>query len=257
LEGKIVQNASAISTVSEFVKFKIEKIVEVRNKPFVIIPNGFDDEAIEKIKDIKQTRSELTISLVGSLYDWHPYEYFLETIAKFLEAKKYKIKIKFYGTNRAKELNNLICNKFPILKDYVEIIGKMPNDQLLVELAKDNVMLLFNYYSYMGTKIFDYLGIKRKILLCFTDDKVSNQLKEKYYKVKENENYSSNLQADLLAETSAGLSVKNSTHLLQILEELCIEFQATSEIKCCAKNTENYSRRNYVQLLANFLKENL
>jgi spore coat protein CotH len=108
----------------------------------------------------------------------------------------------------------------------------------------------------MGTKIFDYLGIKRKILLCFTDDKVSNQLKEKYYKVKENKNYSTNLQADLLELTKAGLSVRNSTDLLQILDELYNEFQTTSEIKCDAINTENYSRRNYVQVLADFLNEN-
>lgn len=256
LEGKIVSNAFAISTVSEFVKFKIEKIVQSEKKPFVILPNGYDDEAINKVKNIRQTRSELTISLVGSLYEWHPYEHFLECIATFINTKNKTVKIKFYGTNRTSELENLVDCKFPILKDYVEIIGKMPNDKLLVELAKDNVMLLFNYYSYMGTKIFDYLGIKRKILLCFTDDKVSNQLKEKYYKVKENKNYSTNLQADLLELTKAGLSVRNSTDLLQILDELYNEFQTTSEIKCDAINTENYSRRNYVQVLADFLNEN-
>ncbi len=257
LERKIVSNALAISTVSEFVKFKIEKIVRPELMPFVILPNGFDDEAIDKVKNIRQTRSELTISLVGSLYEWHPYEHFLATCAQFLEQKKQNIKFKFYGTNRKSELEYIVQDKFPILKNHIEIIGKMPNDQLLSELAKDNVMLLFNYYSYMGTKIFDYLGIKRKILLCFTDDLVSNQLKEKYYKVKENKNYSSNLQADLLELTKAGLSIRNSTDLLQILNELVNEFQTTSEIKCDAINTENYSRRNYVQVLANFLNENL
>lgn len=255
LETKIVSNASAISTVSEFVKFKIEKIVQSEKKPFVILPNGFDDEVIDKVKNIRQTRSELTISLVGSLYEWHPYEHFLATCSQFLEQKNKNIKFKFYGTNRKSELEHIVQDKFPILKNHIEIIGKMPNDQLLSELAKDNVMLLFNYYSYMGTKIFDYLGIKRKILLCFTDDLVSNQLKEKYYKVKENKNYSSNLQAELLELTKAGLSVRNSTDLLHILDELYNEFQKTNEIKCDAINTENYSRRNYVKVLASFLNE--
>ena len=41
---------------------------------------------------------------------------------------------------------------------------------LLEKLAVNNIFLLFNYYSYMGTKIYDYLGLKRLILLCYDND---------------------------------------------------------------------------------------
>jgi glycosyltransferase involved in cell wall biosynthesis len=256
LEKKIVSKACCISVVSEFVKFKIEQVVQPKQKSFLILPNGYDDEAINKIKDIPQSRSELTISLVGSLYDWHPYEYFLETCAKFIERTKRNIKFKFYGTNRSKELENITNFKFPILKNHVEIIGKMPNDQLLEELVKDNVMLLFNYYSYMGTKIFDYLGINRKILLCFTDDKEAQKLKSAYYKVNENDSFSGSLQADLIQETKSGISVKDASELFTILEELCQEFSLSNEIKCSSTNTDNHSRRNYVEVLADFLNKN-
>ncbi|MBM3185366.1 MAG: hypothetical protein FJZ67_03625 [Bacteroidetes bacterium] len=256
LERKIVSQACCISVVSEFVKFKIEQVVQPKHQSFLILPNGYDDEAINKVKDIPQSRSELTISLVGSLYNWHPYEHFLATCAQFLEQNRQNIKFKFYGTNRKAELEQITQHKFPILKNHVEIIGKMPNDQLLAELAKDNVMLLFNYYSYMGTKIFDYLGINRRILLCFTEDKEAQKLKSAYYKVNENENFSGALQADLIQETKSGISVKDAPELFTILEELCHEFSLSNEIKSLATNTEIHSRKNYVKLLADFLKKN-
>jgi glycosyltransferase involved in cell wall biosynthesis len=256
LERKIVSKACCISVVSEFVKFKIEKVVKKKQQSFLILPNGYDNEAINKVKDIPQSRSELTISFVGSLYDWHPYEHFLETCAKFIELTNQKIKLKFYGTNRSKELEHITQNKFQILKNHVEIIGKMPNDQLLAELAKDNVMLLFNYYSYMGTKIFDYLGINRKILLCFTGDKEAQKLKVKYYKVNENENFSGSLQADLIQDTNSGILVKDASELLAVLEDLCQEYSISNEIKSLAINTENHARRSYVKLIAEYLKKN-
>jgi glycosyltransferase involved in cell wall biosynthesis len=254
LENKIVSKACCISVVSEFVKYKIEQVVQPKEQSFLILPNGYDDDVINKVKDIPQSRSELTISLVGSLYDWHPYEHFLATFANFLEHTKNNIKLKFYGTNRKTELEHITQNKFPILKNHVEIIGKMPNDQLLKELAKDNVMLLFNYYSYMGTKIFDYLGIKRKILLCFTKDKEAQKLKSAYYKVNENKNFSGSLQADLIQETKSGISVKDASELFIILEELCHEFNLYNEIKSSSINTDNHSRKNYVKGLAEYLK---
>jgi glycosyltransferase involved in cell wall biosynthesis len=256
LEKKVVTKACCISVVSEFVKYKIEQVVKLKQQSFLILPNGYDDEVINKVKDIPQSRSELTISLVGSLYDWHPYEHFLATCAKFIEQKNQKIKFKFYGTNRKTELEHITQNKFPILKNHVEIIGKMPNEQLLKELAKDNVMLLFNYYSYMGTKIFDYLGINRKILLCFTEDKEAQKLKSTYYKVNENENFSGSLQADLIQETKSGIIVKDASELFTILEELCHEFSLFNEIKFSSINTDNHSRKNYVKGLANFLNKN-
>jgi glycosyltransferase involved in cell wall biosynthesis len=256
LEQKIVSNATSISTVSEFVHYKIEQVVKSRHKSFIILPNGYDDAVINKVQKIPQSRSELTISFVGSLYEWHPYEHFLKTCAKFLEQNNHKIKFKFYGTNRSKELENLVQHKFPVLINHVEVIGKMPNEQLLEELAKDNVMLLFNYYSYMGTKIFDYIGIKRKILLCFTGDREAQHLKSTYYNVNEQNNFSGSLQADLIGNTKSGVCVKDASELLIILDELYEEFSISNEIKCNSIHIDNHSRRNYVKVLSDFINKN-
>ena len=73
----------------------------------------------------------------------------------------------------------MLVDEFPDLSNFVVIYPKTHNNLLLQELAKNNVVLLFNDYSILGTKIFDYIGIKRTILLCYANDDEANKLKKK------------------------------------------------------------------------------
>lgn len=255
-ENKYVKSASFITTVSKFVEFKIRKIITTNVPSVHIISNGFDDEAINSVKELRQSRKMLTISFVGTLYDWHPYVQFLKVCNDFFEETDERFCIKFYGTNRNNEILNLVNQNFKNLIGYVEIINKIPNKVLLAELAKDNVMLLFNYYSYMGTKIFDYIAINRKIILCFTEDLEALQLKQKYYKIDENSVFSGQLQADLINETNSGIIVKDQIELKQILLDLIQEFKEKSFISCETKNIDNYSRKFNVKRLADIIKKN-
>ncbi|MGI6409696.1 MAG: hypothetical protein ACOX0V_00450 [Bacteroidales bacterium] len=94
-----------------------------------------------------------------------------------------------------------------------------------MELAKSNILLLFNDYSIMGTKIYDYLALNRKIILCFEDDEEANLLKEKHFKFKSIKGLSESLQADLIRKTNSGIVVKDSEHLYEVLNDLCNEFE--------------------------------
>ena len=252
-EKKTVSTASYISTVSKFVHSKIETLIP--NKPFIISPNGFDTLAIDQIKNIKQNDDELCISFVGTIYNWHPVESFLRVANQFVtEHPEAKIRFKFYGTNLTDELNRMVSEQFPNLKAHVMITPKMQNQELLEKLASDHVMLLFNYYSYMGTKIFDYLGIRRKIILCYENDPEAHSLKQKYYHVDESGSESKQLQADLIKQTNSGIIVKDSQHLRQVLQDLYVEFQATGQIACDSHGVEQYSRKIQVERLAEIIK---
>jgi hypothetical protein len=125
----------------------------------------------------------------------------------------------------------MVNEQFPHLKNHVLITPKMQNHELLEKLAADNVMLLFNYYSYMGTKIFDYLGIRRKMIMCYENDAEANLLKQKFYSVDESGSESKQLQADLIHETNSGIIVKDSHHLQEVLQELYIEFEQPTLVK--------------------------
>ena len=252
-EKKTVSTASHIRTVSKFVHSKIDQLVS--DKPYSITPNGYDTMVIDKIKNIEQTKEEFSVSFVGTIYNWHPIESFLREANQFvIEHPNAKIMFKFYGTNLTEILNRIVSEQFPNLKAHVLIMPKMQNQELLEKLASDHVMLLFNYYSYMGTKIFDYLGIRRKMILCYENDPEANSLKQKYYHVDESGSESKQLQADLIKQTNSGIIVKDSQHLRQVLQDLYIEFQATGQIACDSNGVEQYSRKIQVERLAEIIK---
>lgn len=252
IERKIIRTAKEITCVSEFVA---QNIIEFTSKPATILPNGYDPEVVKKVENIEQNTEVLTIAHAGTIYDWNPYKLFLETVAIFLiENPLVKLKIRFYGLNKIREVTECVSN-FPVLGNVVKILPKLPNQILIKELKECNVMLLFNYFSYMGTKIYDYLGVKRNILLCFENGLETDSLKQKYYSIKEPENLSNTLQKDLIAQCNAGYSVKNHTDLPIILEKLNTEFLKHGKIKWRGKMTEQNSRKNQVKRLSLLLKD--
>ena len=253
IEKKNVSSASYIRTVSQFIHFKIDKLIP--NKPFSVAPNGFDASVIDKVKKLPQNTVNMVIAFVGTIYDWHPVKSFLRVADKFVfQDPNAKIIFKFYGTNIPDQLNQMLDDSYPNLKKHIVISPKIQNDVLLEKLAADNVMLLFNDYSIMGTKIFDYLGIRRKMILCYENDPEANLLKQKYYAIDESGSESKQLQADLITETNSGVIVKDSAHLLTVLEELYAEFQATGQIACDSHGVEQYSRKIQVEKLAEVIK---
>lgn len=257
-EKSILKSSFSITTVSDFLQVKISELI--KEKSFLILPNGYDPELVENVKSIKQQNDFLSIAFVGSIYDWHPLRSFLSVMSKFIKSnKEIKIRINFYGINLYGvtfngDLNEIIKSEYPDLSNYIQIHKKISNGQILEELAKQNVMLLFNYYSYMGTKIFDYIGLKRSILFCYTDDIEANKLKSKYYDIDDVDNISSHLQEDLIKATNSGYLIKDSSQLLDKLEELYIEFTQTGIIKCNTINSEMYSRKYQVEKLAAIIK---
>lgn len=252
-ERKIVSKASQIITVSEFLKVTIEDLI--KGSPIHILPNGYDPDVIDQIADIEQSAEIMQIAFVGTIYNWHPIRSFLKVFNQFIsQNENAKIRLNLFGINISAEIENLIQTEFKGLKKFVFITPKIPNDVLLKELAKNNVMLLFNYYSFMGTKIFDYIGIRRKILMCYSNDIDTLKLKDKYYTIEEIENVSHHLQVDLIEETNSGIVAENETKLLPILNELYAEFLAKGKIECNSINVENYSRKIQVKKLADIVK---
>lgn len=253
LEKRYLKNVTFISTVSEYISFNIQELV--KNKPFVIIPNGYNDNILTNNIKAKQNDELLTIALAGTIYNWHPYEIFLNVLSNYLKINpNRKIRINFYGINEEKEIANIV-EQFYNLKDSIKIFPKIPNKQLIRELSKSNVLLLFNDYSIMGTKIYDYLALNRKIILCFEDDKEANLLKEKYFKFKSIKGLSESLQTDLIKKTNSGIIVKDSEHLYNILKDLCNEFEEKSYIENHTIDAENYSRKVQTEKLVNELKQ--
>ncbi len=253
-EKKYVKNSYAITTVLDVFKFKIQK--SFINKKIYIIPNGYDPEAIEKINGIKQQDQILSIAFIGTIEKYHPVRIFLSAVSDFIKKRSdAEFNINFYGINREEEIKEMLLSDFPELIEHIHIFPKMPNDILLKELAKNNLMLLFNYYSNIGTKIYDYIAIKRAILFCFANDVESNELKEKFYPLHMRNEPDSHPQEELIKQTNSGYIVKNSKELINLLNQLYEEFSANGYIHCNTIDVENYSRKNQTKILAEIIKK--
>ena len=251
-ERKFLRNAICATTVDEFFKMQISTNVKT---PFRIIPNGYNPETMDSVAAIEQSSDVLRLAFVGTIYNWHPIESVLDGFSRFVQ--KYdspKIELNFFGINNAEYYKEHIKEHCPNLLDYVNIHPRMQNDMLLKELAKHNVMLLFNYYSFTGTKIYDYLGIRRKIILCYSNDAEALELKRLYYPTAEIEGLSTHLQEDLINETNSGVVVRDKQHLIEVLEDLYEEFLANGSIACESKGYERYSRREQTGKVAEIVK---
>lgn len=251
-EKKYVRTADSLITVDILFKLKLAQFFP--SKQINILPNGFDPIEIDKTKNIEQNNSLLTFAFIGTIYLWHPLNRLLESFLNFVrENPQAQILIKFYGINDMEFIEEKSKKLFPELLDKLIFLPKIPNGELLQKVSKDNVLLLFNYYQFTGTKIYDYLGLKRRILLCFENDREANKLKEKYYfKTIETDICP---QIDIINETNSGIIVKDAAHLKEVLEELYAEFEEKGFIACHSIGVEKYSRKIQVEKLAELIKE--
>ncbi len=251
LERHIVNSSVAITSVSKLVEsFVINNIKrEILTGIFI---NGFDETNISNI-DLFVKRDKLVITYAGSLYPWHPIETTLRTLDKNIE-NGIDIELKFIGCNQQQQLNNALLEA-PLLKERTIILPKLPNKDLIKELQSSHISLLFNDYSISGTKIYDYLAVKKPILLCFSDDDEAHKLKEQHFHLSPLSGESEELQYEILKTTNGGKFVKDTNELSNIIQNYWSELQSTGEIVFQSKNVEQFSRRNSVKSFVSFINK--
>jgi hypothetical protein len=209
---------------------------------------------MESAKEIKQVSEIFTISFAGTIYKWHPIQSFLSICNELVEEGILDhFELKLYGLNCPEEIQNLIHQKYPVLKNRTTIYPKMENELLVKKLADSNAFLLFNDYSILGTKIFTYLGLRRKILLCYSNDSKANILKQKHYNLEEFSTESNQLQEEIINETKSGIAIKNEVQLRETLIQLKSEFDLNGFISCNSINIEKYSRKKQAEKLASLI----
>tara|TARA_Y100000992_G_C21162325_1_gene441727 strand:- start:293 stop:895 length:603 start_codon:yes stop_codon:yes gene_type:complete len=195
----------------------------------------------------------MVICYLGTIYNWHPVESFLRTIVDLVNNKIIDIELHFYGTNKELELKQALSKLTDKSQDYIFFHPKTRTEQLQHKLSHVNLFLLFNDYENIGTKIYDYLALKRRIILCFTDDENANKLKKIYYNIRPKKTVSATLQSDLLQLTKSGESIKNTNELRKVLIKTYQEFKKNGVIQIKSKNIDKYSRKNQTKKLCNLI----
>jgi glycosyltransferase involved in cell wall biosynthesis len=255
VEKYYINNASAITTVSMLLKENIHKIKN--HKKIYLIPNGYDSELSYKLSDKNVKNKKLQISFAGSIYDWHPWQNFLNVINELYKNDIIKVTIYLYGINKVQLVKDFCNNHTKEIINEISFIPKLPNDKLFFELAKTDLLLLFNDYSIMGTKIYNYIAAKRQILFCYKNDSEALNLKKTYFPIKKDDIHNQQLQEDLINETNSGIIINNSNHLQKVLQKLYLEHKEKGFIDCNSVGIEKYSRKHQTEKLAEIIKNSI
>lgn len=254
IENNIVVNSTSIITVSEFFRINLKTLFP--DKQIHILPNGFDPDVIDQFAHVKQRSDVLTIGFVGTIYEWHPWESFIKQIVEFnKKSLTTKVFLDLYGTNIPTEIEEYLNSFDDTDTMNIRVYPKIENHNLLKKLSEYNAMLLFNDYDIVGTKIYDYLALRRKIIFCYSNDSNAIKLKEQFYTYFDVDFGGIRPQIDIIQQTNSGIIVENEQHLQQVLLELVQEFEATGQIACHSQGVENYSRKIQVQKLAEIVKQ--
>jgi len=253
-ERRYMRNVKCITTVSSFFKTLIEQ--NLPGKRFKVLPNGYDPEAIERARLIEQGSHNLSIALVGHIYPYHPWKAFLRVCNQWLNNNPgARFRLDLYGNNIPEEVEQFVATDCQALESKFTIHAKTPNHLLMPKLANANLFLLFNNYSVVHTKFYEFVALKRRIMLCFTNDEEAIQLKALNYPLQDLETESSRIQEELINQTRSGINVTDRDHLYRVLDDCYREFEAKGFIECNPTGVEQFSRLRQVEQLAKLVED--
>ena len=234
-ERKWIKNASAIISCSDYLVNSVRKFVE---KDGYNILNGF--EPIDYITEsISLNAKSFIIVYNGTLYPTQEIEVFIEAIKLIIEKhnKKIDLKIKFPGllmdTLQVSRVQKLIIG----YEKYFEISPRVTKREVIILQQNSDLLLMIGHKNVLGnfsSKIFEYLGCKRPILLCPTDNDVI---------------------ANLVLTTQTGFVCANAAEAFDILDNLIFEKLSFGKLNFNPDKTkiENYTREVQTKKLASVL----
>jgi glycosyltransferase involved in cell wall biosynthesis len=208
------------------------------------------------VRGIEQGSEKLTIAFVGTINDYHPLWSVLAAFNQFLtRMRDARLELRFVGINRQKEVEELLTLRFPALVPYVRFFRKAPNAEAVEILATANAFLLFNEFAHPGTKIYEYMALKRKILLCFRHDGPTREHRREFRELDRAGMVNRRTQEDMIRSTESGAIIADERHLVDTVVDLYGEFSRNGRIACDSVGTEAYSRESHARRMADIIRE--
>ena len=224
LERYYLKNVSLITTAAPSSKDALNELFP--EKRMEVIFNGFFEEKFTEAADIPQESKVFTISYAGWIYPYQRLEVFLEGVKLFIEeTNQPKLNINFFGIEFFPGQKQRILQFDPNLNEFITITDRISHDEVIKQMAPSHLLLVLadNKTIAVATKIFDYLALKRKILLVIDDEAILSKI---------------------LSETNAGIKCRNAEDVKEALLKSYAEFEEKGMIQSQTSNFEQYSRKN-------------
>jgi len=228
---KNLVNASFISTVNEPITNFLDKL-NIKNVSTVL--NGFERDVFESLKEEKIERFDIT--LIGTIYPQQNIEIILSGFKKFISDKKnYQVHINFIGVGAIPEVAEQIMSYFS--NEYLTITNKIERKKALQIAKNSQVLFYMGWKGYRGIysgKIFEYIGLKKNILIAPGDNDVLD---------------------NLIKITKSGVIAETDIAVKEALEHWFFEWEEKGTINYNGVNIETYSREFQNELIINKLNK--
>ncbi|NJE03842.1 glycosyltransferase [Thermococcus sp. MV11] len=163
IELKSTQYAHSIVVVDEV--FKKDERSLIKDKPIVIIKNGFDPRDVPSVPKEKREQDKFIITYTGSFYKSKrnplPMAYAIDELVQTKALPKEKIQLNLFGPNLAEET-------LKILREFEFVnTGVLPREEARRWQMDSNVLLLLlaeEDYQAIPAKLFEYLSVGKPIL---------------------------------------------------------------------------------------------
>jgi glycosyltransferase involved in cell wall biosynthesis len=176
-EKKWIKSASHIISVSELYTKRISDFIDV---PGTTVANGFEEELLDLPS--LPLFVEFTVVYNGTLYPSQNIQIILDTLDMLTKVDK-PFHLVFLGSGfDVKERIRIESMIGYNIKSFVKVTGRLPREEALRFIQKSHVVLGISYGNLKGipsSKLYEYIGLKKPVLLCPTDnDVMENILKD-------------------------------------------------------------------------------
>jgi glycosyltransferase involved in cell wall biosynthesis len=167
-EQYVFSNASAIVTVSEFLKHQVE-IRGGNPEDIIVIPNGIDTELFSKQIDSSDTRNKLKtgdktiIGFIGYLVHWHRLDVLIDVFAR-IHAKYPNTLLLLVGDGVLRnDLENLAKEKG--IEDALIVTGRVDHSEIPKYIDILDIAMIPNSNMYRSPiKMFEYMAMGKPII---------------------------------------------------------------------------------------------
>ncbi len=206
----------------------LKKISKYNHSKKIKVLNGYEQNLIEGLTE--KPNNKFTITILGALYFQQRLDIMVKGFTTFIWNKS-DVKISFIGTKMFPDVGRFIETSLPYPQ--VEVTNRTPRESALASGLNSQVLFYLGWKGYEGMysgKIFEYLGLKKNILLCPGDDDVLDAL---------------------LKTTNAGISVDTAEEMAEVLEVWYKEWKEKGNLHFTGNEDEivKYTREAQSQIL--------
>jgi glycosyltransferase involved in cell wall biosynthesis len=166
LEKRVLEQADAVTVISPGMK---REFLEIVNRDYEVIPNGFDEEDTLPQRHVTVDRSHFTLAHIGSLTKTRNAENLWEVLNELTSLRDdfaAKLEIKNVGKI---DMDAVASLKKHNMEAYLKRVDYMPHQEVIAEQMKASVLILLinntpNAKLILTGKIFEYLASGRPII---------------------------------------------------------------------------------------------